>query len=145
MTDRTILVILGALIIGSLAALVTFAVLWRRSVERIAASVTRVAWPCDGTILSRTLDMEELVRIRGEIAWLLDVRPRDITTRPESTGQQGKRCGVVVVLRGQCDEEKRDAVRAIEGAVRGRLSRGTTCAIVVSPRVDVSQPAVRAA
>lgn len=145
MNDTTILVLLGALAALLFAAVLLFFYLWARAVDRIAAAVTRISWPDDGSIMSRTLDMGELSRVRSEVAWILDVQARDVRPRPENVGQGGQRCGVVVVLRGDCDDARRRDVLEIESAVRARLAKGVTFAIVVCPQNEIGRPSLRAA
>jgi hypothetical protein len=145
MTDGTLLLVLGIGAAILLCVTLLFYSLHARSIERVAASVTRVAWPDDGSQLSRDLDRVELAKIQREVAWLLDVRSCDVSARPESAGQGGHRCGAVVVVRGPCGELCRGMVIEVEDAVRGRLSRGATFAIVVRQRVEMGRPSRRMA
>ena len=139
MSDTAILAFFGGLAAILFACAAVFFYLWDCAIVKTAGAVAIFAKP---STPAHAIDSGWT--IRREVAWLLDVPASSVLARRD-IDPQGQPCGVVVVLRGDCDPARRETARDVEGAVRSRLAVGLTFAIVTHPRVEQGRPLARAA
>ena len=133
MSDMWILALLGSLAVVLFGCVAVFYALWDRAIIRTARAVESFTKP---STPAHAIDSGWT--IRREVAWLLDMPVSALLARRDIE-PQGHPCGVVVVLRSDCDPAMRQTARDVEGAVRANLAVGVTFAIVTRARVNGEQ------
>ena len=139
MSNLGILVFLAGLAAFLLGCVAVFCRLWDRAAVKVAHAVKVFVSPGTPT---RAIDSSQT--IRRELAWMLDV-PQGCVLPRKDYNPKGQPCGVVVILRGDCDPARRETARDVEVAVRVHLGAGMTFSIVMHPHVEQVRRSTRAA